>query len=109
MHCFFAISNLVAATANHFLLLLVVRLIGGMGSATLVPSIMLYVIDITREKQRVKAKSFHGESMSSGFIDGPGLGGLLAKFGTWTHFFATASIDLVAIFSCFLLLPQSQT
>ena len=107
--CLFAISNIVAATASHFSLLLVARLIGGMGSATLVPSIMAYVVDITTEKQRTRAMSFLGASMSSGFIVGPGLGGILAEFGTRAPFFASASIGLLALISCSLLLPESQT
>jgi DHA1 family multidrug resistance protein-like MFS transporter len=107
--CLFAISNLVAATAGHFSLLVVARLIGGMGSAALVPSIMAYIVDITTEQQRARAMSFLGASMSSGFIIGPGLGGLLAEFGTRAPFFVSASIGLLAVICCKLLLPESQS
>ncbi|MDN3017514.1 MFS transporter [Paenibacillus sp. BSR1-1] len=104
----FVISNLLAAAADHFSLFLVSRLIGGMGSAALVPSIMAYVVDITTEEQRPRAMSFLGASMSSGFIIGPGLGGLLAEFGTRAPFFASASIGLLAVICCLPLLPESQ-
>ncbi|WP_045521306.1 MFS transporter [Neobacillus niacini] len=107
--CLFVISNLLAAAADHFSLFLVSRLIGGMGSAALVPSIMAYVVDITTEEQRPRAMSFLGASMSSGFIIGPGLGGLLAEFGNRAPFFASASIGLLAVICCLPLLPESRS
>ncbi|KAB2328764.1 MFS transporter [Cytobacillus depressus] len=107
--CLFVISNLLAAAADDFSLFLVSRLIGGMGSAAMVPSIMAYVVDITTEEQRPRAMSFLGASMSSGFIIGPGLGGLLAEFGTRAPFFASASIGLLAVICCIPLLPESQS
>ncbi|MGG0177825.1 MFS transporter [Gottfriedia acidiceleris] len=107
--CLFVISNLLAATADHFSIFLVSRLIGGMGAAALIPSIMAYVVDITTEEQRPRAMSFLGASMSSGFIVGPGLGGLLAEFGTRTPFFASAIIGLLAVISCIPLLSESKT
>ncbi|MBS4211542.1 MULTISPECIES: MFS transporter [Neobacillus] len=107
--CLFVISNLLAAVADHFSLFLVSRLIGGMGSAALVPSIMAYVVDITTEEQRPRAMSFLGASMSSGFIIGPGLGGLLAEFGTRAPFFGSASIGLLSVICCLPFLPESQS
>ncbi|GHH98863.1 MFS transporter [Neobacillus kokaensis] len=107
--CMFAISNLVAATAGHFSFLVAARLIGGMGSAALVPSIMAYIVDITTEQQRTRAMSFLGASMSSGFIIGPGLGGFLAEFGTRAPFFVSAGIGMVAVVCSTLLLTESQS
>ncbi|OIK15504.1 MFS transporter [Bacillus sp. MUM 116] len=107
--CLFAISNVLAATASYFSLLIVARFIGGMGAAALVPSIMAYVVDITTIEQRTRAMSFLGASMSSGFIIGPGLGGILAEFGTRAPFFASACIGLLAIICCVLFLSESQS
>ncbi|MEH7515328.1 MFS transporter [Gottfriedia acidiceleris] len=107
--CLFVISNILAATADHFSIFLVSRLIGGMGAAALIPSIMAYVVDITTKEQRPRAMSFLGASMSSGFIVGPGIGGLLAEFGTRAPFFASASIGFLAVISCIPLLSESKT
>ncbi|MFD0829799.1 MFS transporter [Neobacillus sp. M.A.Huq-85] len=107
--CLFAISNLLAATASLFWLLIVARFIGGMGAAALVPSIMSYVVDITTVEQRTRAMSFLGASMSSGFIIGPGLGGILAEFGTRAPFFASSSMGLLAIICCVLFLSESRS
>lgn len=103
----FALSNLLAAVASDLWLLYVSRLIGGIGAAALIPSIMAYVADITTDAQRGKGMSWLGASMSSGFIIGPGLGGLLAEFGIRTPFYASAGIGLLAMLCSFILLPES--
>ncbi|WP_342533557.1 MFS transporter [Lysinibacillus sp. FSL K6-0057] len=104
----FALSNLIGALASNFTIFLVARFIGGMGSAALVPSIMAYIVDITSDEKRTRAMSFLGASMSSGFIVGPGLGGLLAELGTRAPFFTSALVGLVAAMSCLVILPESQ-
>lgn len=104
--CLFAASNLLAAVADQLWLLYLSRLIGGVGSAALVPSIMAYVADITTSDQRTKAMSYLGASMSSGFIIGPGIGGLLAEFGIRAPFYASAGIGLLAMICSILLLPE---
>ncbi|WP_289138891.1 MFS transporter [uncultured Brevibacillus sp.] len=102
----FALSNLCAAIADNLWLLFVSRLIGGAGSAALVPSIMAYAADITTNEQRTKAMSYIGASMSSGFIIGPGVGGLLAEFGMRAPFFASACIGVLAMLGSMIVLPE---
>lgn len=104
----FAFSNLIGALASNFTIFLLARFIGGMGSAALVPSIMAYIVDITTEEKRTKAMSFLGASMSSGFIVGPGLGGVLAELGTRVPFYTSAMVGLLAAISCLMILPESQ-
>lgn len=103
----FSLSNFSAALADDLMLLFVSRLIGGIGSAALVPSIMAYAADITTNEQRTKAMSYIGASMSSGFIIGPGVGGLLAEFGMRTPFFASACIGVLAMIGSMVFLPES--
>lgn len=102
----FALSNLCAAIADNLWFLFVSRLIGGAGSAALVPSIMAYAADITTNEQRTKAMSYIGASMSSGFIIGPGVGGLLAEFGMRAPFFASACIGVLAMLGSMIVLPE---
>jgi len=104
----FALSNLVGAVASNFTIFLISRFIGGIGSAALVPSIMAYIVDITTEEKRTKAMSLLGASMSSGFIVGPGVGGLLAELGTRAPFFTSATVGILAAMSCLFLLPESK-
>ncbi|MFE5323505.1 MFS transporter [Paenibacillus sp. NPDC056579] len=103
----FAISNWLAATADHIIIMYVSRLIGGIGSAALVPSIMAYVADITTEEQRNKAMSWLGASMTSGFIIGPGVGGFLAEWGIRAPFYASVCMGLLAMLCSIPLLPES--
>jgi len=105
--CLFALSNLLAAIAGDLSLLFASRLVGGMGSAALVPAIMAYVADITTDVQRGKGMSLLGASMSSGFIIGPGLGGLLAEFGLRAPFYASACIGFLAMLSSLFILKES--
>ncbi|WP_152397873.1 MFS transporter [Paenibacillus cellulositrophicus] len=102
----FAVSNLMAAFAGDLTLLFVSRLIGGIGSAALVPAIIAYVADITEDAQRSKAMSWLGASMTSGFIIGPGVGGLLAEWGITMPFFASASVGLLAMICSMWMLPE---
>ncbi|GIO59656.1 MFS transporter [Paenibacillus cineris] len=105
----FAISNLLAAFAGDLTLLFVSRLIGGIGSAALVPAIIAYVADITEDAHRSKAMSWLGASMTSGFIIGPGVGGLLAEWGIKMPFFASASVGLLAMICSMWMLPEPQS
>ncbi|GAA4848972.1 multidrug efflux MFS transporter Blt [Paenibacillus vulneris] len=105
----FALSNLIAAVAGDLSLLFLSRLIGGIGSAALVPSIMAYVADITTNDQRGKAMSLLGTAMTSGFIIGPGAGGLLAELGIRFPFYASVGIGLLAMLCSLKLLPEPTT
>ncbi|MGG3308547.1 MFS transporter [Paenibacillus lautus] len=103
----FAISNLLAAFAGDLTLLFVSRLIGGIGSAALIPSIIAYIADITADEQRSKAMSWLGASMTSGFIIGPGVGGLLAEWGIKMPFYVSACVGLLAMVCSLWGLPES--
>ncbi|RJE87430.1 MFS transporter [Paenibacillus sp. 1011MAR3C5] len=103
----FALSNLLAALANDLTLLFVSRLIGGVGSAALIPSIIAYIADITTADQRSKSMSWLGASMTSGFIIGPGVGGLLAEWGIKAPFYVSACVGLVAMICSLWGLPES--
>lgn len=103
----FAISNLLAAFANDLTLLFVSRLIGGVGSAALVPPIIAYIADITADDRRSKAMSWLGASMTSGFIIGPGVGGLLAEWGIKAPFYVSACVGLLATLCSLWGLPES--
>lgn len=103
----FAVSNLLAAFASDLSLLFISRLIGGLGSAALIPSIIAYIADITADEQRSKAMSWLGASMTSGFIIGPGVGGMLAEWGIKTPFYVSAGVGLLAMICSLWVLPES--
>ena len=103
----FSASHLLAALSWDLSLLLVSRLIGGIGSAALIPAIIAYAADITTDDQRGKAMSWSGAAMTSGFIIGPGVGGLLAEWGLKAPFHASAIVGVLAMLCSLWLLPES--
>jgi len=103
----FALSNLLAAFASDLTLLFASRLIGGIGSAALIPSIIAYIADITADDQRSKSMSWLGASMTSGFIIGPGVGGMLAEWGIKMPFYVSACVGVLAMLCSLWGLPES--
>lgn len=103
----FAFSNLLAALATDLSLLFISRMIGGVGSAALIPSIIAYIADITADDQRSKSMSWLSASMTSGFIIGPGIGGMLAEWGIKTPFYVSACVGLIAMICSLWGLPES--
>lgn len=84
------------------------RVIGGIGSAFLVPAIFAYVADITTFEQRAKGNSFISAAMSLGIVIGPGIGGFLADFGLKTPFLISAILSLVAVLFSVAVLKESK-
>ncbi|WP_071395668.1 MFS transporter [Bacillus tuaregi] len=84
------------------------RVIGGMGSALLVPAIFAYVADITTMEQRAKGNSFVSAAMSLGIVIGPGIGGFLADLGLKMPFLISAIVSLGAVIFSVIVLKESQ-
>src|SRR5690606_3555717 len=83
----FSSSQLIFGLSDVVWLLYVSRIIGGLGSAFMVPAMMAYVADITSYENRGKGMGQLGASMSLGFVIGPGIGGFLASLGLRAPFF----------------------
>jgi DHA1 family multidrug resistance protein-like MFS transporter len=103
----FTVSNLIFAMAGHISLLYLSRLIGGIGAAAMIPSMLAYVADMTTEEKRGKGLGLLGASMSLGFAIGPGIGGFLAELGLRTPFYVSAMIGALATVGSLLFLPES--
>lgn len=103
----FTLSNFLFAAASEVWMLYLSRLVGGIGAATLIPSIMAYIADVTTEEKRGKGLGMLGAAMSLGFVIGPGIGGLLAEYGLRTPFYVSAAVGAVALITSFILLPES--
>lgn len=84
------------------------RVIGGIGSALLVPAIFAYVADITTMAQRAKGNSLVSAAMSLGIVIGPGVGGFLAELGLKMPFLISAIVSMVAVLFSIVVLKESQ-
>ncbi|MED4781873.1 MFS transporter [Brevibacillus choshinensis] len=103
----FTISNLLFAMAEHISMLYISRLIGGIGAAAMIPSMLAYVADITTEAKRGKGLGLLGAAMSLGFVIGPGIGGFLAELGLRTPLYVSAAVGALATIGSLLFLPES--
>lgn len=103
----FAVSQLIFAVADQMWMLYASRLLGGIGAAFLIPSMMAYTADITTEDKRGKGMGMLGAAMSLGFVIGPGIGGFLAAFGLRVPFYVSAIIAAVATIASFFVLPET--
>jgi DHA1 family multidrug resistance protein-like MFS transporter len=103
----FTISNLVFAMAEQIWLLYLSRLIGGVGAAAMIPSMMAYIADVTSVEKRGKGLGLLGAAMSLGFVIGPGIGGFLAEFGIRAPFYVSAGVAALALIGSLIFLPES--
>ena len=105
----FTLSNFLFAAASDIWMLYLSRLLGGISAASMIPSIMAYIADVTTEEKRGKGLGMLGAAMSLGFVIGPGIGGFLAELGLRTPFYVSAGVGGLAMLSSLLLLPESLT
>ncbi|WP_411349701.1 MFS transporter [Paenibacillus sp. WLX2291] len=103
----FAISEWLFAIAYAPTLLFISRAIGGLGAALIMPSVMAYAADMTSNEERGSAMGFINAAITTGFIIGPGIGGLLAEYGIRVPFYAAAIAGLIAAIATLVLLPES--
>ncbi|PAQ14202.1 MFS transporter [Bacillaceae bacterium SAOS 7] len=103
----FAFSQLLFAISEHLSVLFISRMLGGIGGAFIVPSMMAYVADITTIDNRAKGMGRLGASMSLGFVIGPGMGGILAEFGLRAPFFTAAVVAAMAAVLSIFFLPET--
>lgn len=83
------------------------RVVGGIGSALLVPAIFAYIADITTIEQRAKGNSFISAAMSLGIVIGPGVGGFFADFGLKMPFLVATIVSLAAVIFSLTVLKES--
>jgi multidrug resistance protein len=81
--------------ADHLWLLFLARTLAGLMSSAVLPTAMAYVADVTDESSRGKGMGLMGAAMGLGFIFGPGIGGLLARFGHDMPFFIAGALSLL--------------
>lgn len=85
------------------------RILQGAFSAAALPVAQAYVADVTTKEKRIKGMGNLGASLASGFIFGPGIGGVLSTVHFSFPFFVAAVIALINFVSVILFLPESLT
>lgn len=104
----FALSEWMFGAVSEPWLLFVSRILGGIGAAFSMPSIMAYVADVTSNEERAKGMGYINAAITTGFIIGPGIGGYLAEFGVRVPFYVAGIAGGVAAIVTMLVLPESK-
>ncbi|GGG61433.1 MFS transporter [Paenibacillus radicis (ex Gao et al. 2016)] len=103
----FAASEWLFGAVSSPWLLFVSRMLGGVGAALIMPSVMAYAADMTTVEERATGMGFINAAITTGFIIGPGIGGYLAEFGMRVPFYAAAGAGVFSAIITILVLPES--
>ena len=101
-----AVSYLVFAYAGSITLLLISRVMAGVGGAN-IPVAHAYVADITPPERRAANMGLIGAAFGLGFIFGPAIGGILAPIGSELPGLAAAGLCGFNALLAVVFLPES--
>ncbi len=108
-----ACGSLLFGLAQGLIMLLISRLISGLGSAN-IPTAQAYIADITPPEQRAQKMGLIGAAFGLGFIFGPALGALLvyiANIYQWNQMLTlglfSAALSAINFILALLFLPES--
>ncbi len=99
-------SYVLFSYSNTFFLLLLSRMIAGLGGSNIGVA-QAYIADITTKHDRSKGMGIIGAAFGLGFVFGPFIGGLLSGYGYAVAGFASAGFSLLAFIFAFFSLPES--
>jgi multidrug resistance protein len=101
-----ALGYFLFGWAGALWLMFVSRVIDGITGGN-ISTAQAYIADISKPEDRAKNFGLIGAAFGLGFIVGPALGGLLAKFGLAAPAFAAGALSLVTMAATWLFLPES--
>ncbi|MFN0032471.1 MAG: TCR/Tet family MFS transporter [Flavobacteriales bacterium] len=102
----FGLDFLLLAFAPSLWWLYLGRIIAGIMGASYTTA-AAYIADISTDDNKAKNYGMIGAAFGLGFIIGPGVGGLLADFGTRVPFIACACLSLLNWLYGYFVLPES--
>ena len=101
-----ASSYLIFAFTNSYGLLLISRIVAGLGGSSISVA-QAYIADITTKENRSRGMGLIGAAFALGFVFGPLVGGFLSKYGIHVIGFAGAAFSFTAFLVTWFLLPES--
>ncbi|EMR00143.1 DHA2 family efflux MFS transporter permease subunit [Paeniglutamicibacter gangotriensis] len=105
----FVIGSILAALSGSSTLLLLARVVQGIGGAMVLPATLSTVNAVFRGKDRAAAFGVWGATMSGAAAVGPLLGGWLAGSFSWEWiFWVNVPIGLAVIVATVLLVPETK-
>ncbi len=104
----FGLDYLAMAFAPTIAWLFATRLVAGATGASF-GTAYAYIADVSPPEKRAANFGIAGIGFGLGFIVGPALGGLLARYGTAVPFMVAAALALVNVAYGYFVLPESLT
>ncbi|MCL6494719.1 MAG: MFS transporter, partial [Ignavibacterium sp.] len=101
-----AIGYLLFSITNSFILLLLSRVVAGIGGSSISVA-QAYIADVTTPENRSKGMGIIGSAFGLGFVFGPLLGGILSEFGYAVVGYVSAGFSFLAFVLTSFLLPES--
>ncbi len=101
-----AIGYVLFAFTTSFIILLVARIVAGIGGSSISVA-QAYIADVTTKENRAKGMGVIGAAFGLGFVFGPLMGGFLASYGYMVTGFASAAFSILAFIVTIALLPES--
>ncbi len=101
-----AAGYLIFAFTSSFVVLLISRVVGGIGGSSIGVA-QAYIADVTTKENRAKGMGLIGAAFGLGFVFGPMIGGMLSKYGYMVTGFASGGFSLLAFTLTLIMLPES--
>jgi DHA1 family tetracycline resistance protein-like MFS transporter len=101
-----AIGYLLLGLAHNLPLLFIARIIDGITGGN-ISIAQAYIADVTTKENRARGMGLIGAAFGLGFIFGPAIGGVLAKFSYAMPAFFAAAVALITVVTTFLFLPET--
>jgi DHA1 family tetracycline resistance protein-like MFS transporter len=101
-----AIGYVLFAFTTSYILLLVSRIVAGIGGSSISVA-QAYIADVTTKENRAKGMGIIGAAFGLGFVFGPLMGGFLSSYGYMVTGFASATFSILAFILTIILLPES--
>jgi len=101
-----ALGYVIFAFTSSYLILLVSRIVAGVGGSSIAVA-QAYIADVTTRENRSKGMGVIGSAFGLGFVFGPLIGGLLSKLGYMETGLAAATFSFIAFIVTIILLPES--
>lgn len=101
-----ALGYVIFAFTSSFIILLVSRIVAGVGGSSIAVA-QAYIADVTTKETRSKGMGLIGSAFGLGFVFGPLIGGFLSKFGYMETGLGAAAFSFIAFIVTIILLPES--
>jgi multidrug resistance protein len=102
-----AFGYILFAFTQSYLMLLVSRVVAGIGGSSIGVA-QAYIADITTPENRSKGMGIIGAAFGMGFVFGPLIGGFLSKYGYFVTGIGSASFSIIAFLLTMAFLPEPE-